>query len=408
MKIGLLPGAFKPPHRGHFRMVKDLTEGGSFESVPYTKESATAAGMTVLRTQLYDKKEPPALDKIMVFVSKNDRDGISYEQSLAIWDIYKKYLKEDVEIECTVKDPVSAAKAYAKANPQHEFYAIVGIRDLSDVNDLKRIGAYVNCSNVKGLAYNNQHTQNYRGTLVREQIENMDNPENIFPAELTKEDLDLALQVIKSAGDDFDIDSLIKEKLEEGSSGAPIQPQAAVKSSDRAKLLRVYNSIRNQLGEKFYDIEFNSDHVMVRLKGPGYKGSQDGSFDYTPYMGSILEYMIDQGHKITPLPEVTVKKDLVESQDFFGKTAYYDPGKKEVVLYVEGRHPKDVMRSFCHEMIHHVQNLEGRLTEVETTDTNASEQLLELEKQAYLEGNLVFRTWEDKVKNEYNYGKETS
>jgi len=75
---------------------------------------------------------------------------------------------------------------------------------------------------------------------------------------------------------------------------------------------------------------------------------------------------------------------------------------KEIVLYVEGRHPKDVMRSFTHEMVHHIQNIEGRLGNVQTTNTNEDDSLLELEKEAYLVGNITFRNWEDKIKNE-NY-----
>ena len=57
------------------------------------------------------------------------------------------------------------------------------------------------------------------------------------------------------------------------------------------------------------------------------------------------------------------------------------------------------MRSFAHEMIHHKQNLEGRLGGVGTTNTNEDSNLLELEKEAYLEGNITFRNWEDNIKN---------
>ncbi len=109
--------------------------------------------------------------------------------------------------------------------------------------------------------------------------------------------------------------------------------------------------------------------------------------------------MIDEGMNITPLPEVKIKRDISESSNFFGRTAYYDPNIKEIVLYVEGRHPKDVMRSFAHEMIHHKQNLEGRLGKLGTTNTNEDNNLLEIEKEAYLEGNITFRNWEDSIKN---------
>jgi hypothetical protein len=84
--------------------------------------------------------------------------------------------------------------------------------------------------------------------------------------------------------------------------------------------------------------------------------------------------MLDQGMNITPLPEIKLKKMNKKQVISFGKTAYYDPNNQEVVLYVLGRHPKDVCRSFTHEMIHHIQNLEGRLGGYRyTTNTNEDE-----------------------------------
>lgn len=183
--------------------------------------------------------------------------------------------------------------------------------------------------------------------------------------------------------------------VEEGSSGTAIRPHSIVRSADRAKLVGIFNQIRNTIPESEFEIVFNQDHITIKNRD---KDSNPG-FDYTPYMASILEYMIDKGEKILPLPEIKIKKDIAESADFFGKTAHYSPQTNEIVLYVEGRHPKDVMRSFAHEMIHHKQNLEGKLKNIQTDNTNQDDYLLEIEKQAYLEGNILFRNWEDSVKN---------
>jgi hypothetical protein len=111
--------------------------------------------------------------------------------------------------------------------------------------------------------------------------------------------------------------------------------------------------------------------------------------------------MVEQGLQILPLPEVKVRYDEQQAGNFFGKTAYYDPELKEIVLYAAGRLPKDVVRSFSHEMIHHIQNLEGRLQGLAaTTNTNEDSRLQELEDEAVLRGGSIFRNWEDKVKNE--------
>ena len=54
--------------------------------------------------------------------------------------------------------------------------------------------------------------------------------------------------------------------------------------------------------------------------------------------------MLDQGMNIQPLPEIKIRYDENEANDFFGKTAYYDPNNKEVILYVMGRHRSEERR----------------------------------------------------------------
>jgi len=115
---------------------------------------------------------------------------------------------------------------------------------------------------------------------------------------------------------------------------------------------------------------------------------------------SLSRYMIDNGMNIKPLPKIKVIKDDEENASLLlGKTAYYDPNNQSITLYTMNRHPKDVLRSFAHEMVHHEQNLEGRLNNINTTNTNEDGNLPEIEKEAYEKGNMMLRNWEDKIKN---------
>jgi Zn-dependent peptidase ImmA (M78 family) len=99
---------------------------------------------------------------------------------------------------------------------------------------------------------------------------------------------------------------------------------------------------------------------------------------------------------IRPLPKVKfVNDDAENAQNFFGKTAYYNPNNCVIVLYTMNRHPKDVMRSYAHEMIHHMQNCDGRLGNVTTQNTNEGGDLPEIEREAYEKGNMTFRNWTD-------------
>jgi hypothetical protein len=120
------------------------------------------------------------------------------------------------------------------------------------------------------------------------------------------------------------------------------------------------------------------------------------SIDYKQQILDLTKHMLKKGEKITPLPKVIFKHgDQENAKEFLGKTAYYDPNTMTIVLYTEGRHPKDIVRSFSHEMIHHQQNLEGKLNNINTTNTLENDYLEDIEKEAYLEGNINFRNYTD-------------
>jgi hypothetical protein len=85
-----------------------------------------------------------------------------------------------------------------------------------------------------------------------------------------------------------------------------------------------------------------------------------------------------------------------------GKTAYYDPNDMQITIYVDGRHPKDIMRSFSHELVHHNQNESGMFDQMNNTGTGYAQSdphLRKMEKEAYLKGNMCFRDWEDGYKS---------
>jgi len=126
--------------------------------------------------------------------------------------------------------------------------------------------------------------------------------------------------------------------------------------------------------------------------------SINDSFDDA--LNSLIRYMVDQGMNIQPLPSLKIiDNDVENANNVLGKTAHYDPNNCSITLYTLNRHPKDILRSFSHEMIHRIQDNEGRLNNINTTNTNEDGDLPELEKEAYLKGNMTFRNWEDSVKN---------
>lgn len=99
--------------------------------------------------------------------------------------------------------------------------------------------------------------------------------------------------------------------------------------------------------------------------------------------------------------KVILKKDKNNSKELLGKTGLYDPNDSKVYLYVSGRHPKDILRTLSHELVHHKQNCEDRFNNIpisENGNVKDNDYIKELEKEAYETGNIVFREWEEKLK----------
>lgn len=111
---------------------------------------------------------------------------------------------------------------------------------------------------------------------------------------------------------------------------------------------------------------------------------------------SLVDYMVSKGMRVKPLPKIKViSDDKANATDIFGDTAGYDLDTHTITLFTKDRTEEDVARSFCHEMIHHIQNLEDRLIHQPTQNVNKDSQLEQLEAEAYRRGGMIFRAWKD-------------
>jgi len=99
-RVALLPGGFKPPHKGHFK------------ALSYILQDA---------------------DRGIVYIGNKERDGVTAEQAKQIWEIYKKYLPRPIDIEIAKITPVKSVYDFVDANLDKP--VIVGA---SGDEDLKR------------------------------------------------------------------------------------------------------------------------------------------------------------------------------------------------------------------------------------------------------------------------------
>ena len=104
---------------------------------------------------------------------------------------------------------------------------------------------------------------------------------------------------------------------------------------------------------------------------------------------------------IKETPKLILREDEENAEGIFGRTAYYEPASQTVVLYVTNRHPKDICRSFSHELVHHHQNERGDLDMGDSSSPTYAQDdkhMRRMEMEAYLKGNMLLRDFEDKVK----------
>jgi hypothetical protein len=104
---------------------------------------------------------------------------------------------------------------------------------------------------------------------------------------------------------------------------------------------------------------------------------------------------------IKTTPSLFLRQDKENGAMTLGRTAFYDPSELKIVLYISGRHPKDILRSFAHELIHHVQNERGDLQLGDSSDPQYAQNddhLRKMEMEAYLKGNMLMRDFEDNFK----------
>ena len=106
------------------------------------------------------------------------------------------------------------------------------------------------------------------------------------------------------------------------------------------------------------------------------------------------------------VPRLFLKNDSNEANNPMGKTGFYDPQNESITIYIGKRHPKDIMRSLSHELMHHTQNCKGQFDNTSDLGEQGYAQnnshLRTMEIQAY-QASIVFRDWEDSCKGTIYY-----
>ena len=96
-----------------------------------------------------------------------------------------------------------------------------------------------------------------------------------------------------------------------------------------------------------------------------------------------------------------LQSDEENANKILGKTAFYDPSEFSITVFTSGRHPKDILRSLSHELVHHAQNCRGEFEGDHITEEGYAQKdphMRNMEREAYEKGNIIFRDFEDLIK----------
>ena len=428
-------GGFKPPTKGHFEIVQKALN------------------------------EFPEIDEFFIYVGGKERDGIDQFEAIQVWDIYKKYLANKIDIQPS-KQPIKSVLDLAKENPQDIIYFILGYRegredDTQDITDRSKLEEKYPNLIVKTLG---TPDPNMSGTNARKSIADEEEFIKFLPDEV--EEKSEIWNIIRPAVNEDDPKKGTGKKPEgskrrlytdedpKDTVGIKFSTRqdiidtlgkASFKAKSHARQSQIINLIHQRVRAAYgrakdpkvkKRLKAGLDYITKkkeaskkktqRLKnqkeniapnhdgkaapfGSGYKPLNENAtyskkIDLINNLASLTQHMLDKGMNIEPLPKLEfIDGDVENASQFLGKTAYYDPNTQTIVLYTEGRHPKDITRSYAHEMIHHIQNLEGRLGNIQTTNTLEDDNLNNIEAEANLKGTMTFRNWTDSLTEGYKH-----
>ena len=299
--IALYPGKFKPPHKGHFDVAKQLLK---------------------------------KVNRVEIIISSKPVDGITAEQSKKVWELYNTLLGGKLDIKIIQGSPVTYVLDTIEANQNNYYVAVYGKGEEDRYRNVGKDPRYMNAEIFDG-GTTTSDGGNINATDFRNALRSGQDITKFIPDGLNKQDV------------------------------------------------------------------FNALGIDGIAEGCGCQHEQP--MDFKSALVSLTKYMINNGMNIKPLPKlIIIKNDLENANNVLGKTAHYDPNNCSITLFTLNRHPKDILRSYAHEMIHRIQDNEGRLNNIKTTNTNEDGNLEELEKEAYLNGNMTFRNWEDSLKKNIN------
>ena len=390
--IALFPGAFKPPHKGHFEVAEKLLQKA---------------------------------DQVVILISPKTRDGVTADESAQIWDLYKTIINGSVEVKISEESPIREVYNVVKDNPDTNFILAAGKGEVDrfksalqfpnvKIFDAGVAGEGVNATGLRAaLAGNNPtevekfiptgiNVQDFLGLLEKPLDEiNHQTTDDTFTALVAREEseiertadvFNIPLEDLKyafTAGSMIILSDDIWSKLENSDSYEVTSLDDAIKLAKqygkdwKPVLSAIKNGtivdppmILNYDQNRYYLVGGNTRLMFCKALGIEPKVllatldlPRDKAFyltegklneEQTSTIGEFIKYSIKNLGLQNPPSNLTLSYDNDQAKErrSFG---YFDPNTKKIWVYVKNRNMADILRTLAHELVHRKQEEDGRL-----------------------------------------------
>ena len=367
--IAIFPGAFKPPHKGHVEVVKKLLQNA---------------------------------DQVIVLVSPKTREGVTADESVAVWDLYKTLLDNNVEIRVALENPVKETYDLVKNNPDTNFivafgkgeadrfkrmdYPNVRVFDAGTVDAVNATGLrnaiqagnadaidkfipdginIIDFTNTIGKKLPPAEDKGEEITLEEKQYQNVDDAYQSI-VDKARHEVEIAADKFNVpisdmlyafvAGNMVELSDDILDKLEnkEENSDGEI-PLVLNYDKDKYHLVRGGKLLRKGIAKVLM--------ATLNLGQPKQTKLMEGKLNEseTATIGEFIKYAVKNLGIQNPPRNLSLSYDTAKAKEMrsFG---YFDPNSNKIWVYCGNRNMGDILRTLAHELVHRKQDEDGRIS----------------------------------------------
>jgi cytidyltransferase-like protein len=361
--VALYPGKFKPPHAGHFDVVRQASK---------------------------------IADKVIVIMSQGSKDNFNPQKSLEVWDLYKSLLPSNVEVIVSKNNsPVRDVFDLIK-DKTSDFIVLYGKGEKSRYNSIERDREkYSNSQIVDAGTFEGLHATDLRKAIDNKDLEKIQKhlPKGIDAKQL------LAIY----SQDEFKPGPLVHEGITMNTKAPNHLPGGLAKNATVEELVKMHNTSLQEVIRQLIkgvkvemehttdsDIAFEIafDHVYENLHyyddlAKMEKGEINESIeDINPLIQKLVTFACEQLQIEAPIIELIDNPEYTQENSSFGG---YMPSEQKIVCVVHNRNLADILRTLSHELVHHMQNSKGEL------DNESGEDGSPIENEANATAGIIMR-----------------